>query len=68
MLILWALLFFVIAIVTGIIAFGGVAIAISFFSKFLFLIALVCFLIFLLLIIVQKIKTRPDTKPDDLKE
>lgn len=56
MLILWALLFFVIAIMAAILAFGGVAVAISAFAKFLFYIALFCFLIFVCLILIQKIK------------
>jgi len=58
MLLLWAILFLVIAIVLGISAFGGVAIAISFFTKILFLLAFICFVISLVLIVIEKIKAR----------
>lgn len=58
MLLLWAILFLVIAIVLGISAFGGVAIAVSFFTKILFLLSFICFVISLVLIVIEKIKAR----------
>lgn len=58
MLLLWGLLFLAAAIVTGILAFGGIAIAISFFAKILFFISLVCVLIFVVLMIIERIKAR----------
>jgi uncharacterized membrane protein YtjA (UPF0391 family) len=62
MLILWAMLFLILSIVLGYMAFGGIAVAITFFSKILFFIALVCFLLFLVLIIVGRMKTRAEGK------
>jgi uncharacterized membrane protein YtjA (UPF0391 family) len=58
MLILWAVLFFVLAIVLGFLAFGGVAIAISFFTKLLFLFSLVCFVIAFVLFFVEKMRAK----------
>lgn len=54
MIILWAILFFILAIVLGVLAFGGVAIAISFFTKLLFFFSLVCFLIAFILVMIEK--------------
>lgn len=56
MLLLWAILFFILAIVLGIMAFGGIAVAISFFTKLLFFLAFVCFLISLILMIVERMR------------
>lgn len=58
MILLWAILFLVLAIILGVFAFGGIAIAISFFTKVLFFLSLVCFLISLILIIIEKIQAR----------
>lgn len=58
MLLLWAILFIIIAVVLGVFAFGGIAIAVSFFTKIMFLLSLICFVIALLLIVVEKIKAR----------
>lgn len=57
-LLLWSALFFVVGITLGIIAIGGIAIAISFFTKILFLLSLLCFLVSFTLIIVEKIQAR----------
>lgn len=62
MLILWAVLFLAVAVVTGILAFGGVAIAISFFAKIFFFISLLCLIIFMVLIIFQRIKANSENK------
>jgi uncharacterized membrane protein YtjA (UPF0391 family) len=53
--ILWALLFVCLAIITGILGFSGIVVAITFFSKILFFISLICFFIFIVLIIINKI-------------
>lgn len=58
MLILWAILFFVVALVLGFLAFGGIAIAVSFFTKILFLLSFVCFLISFILVILEKVHSR----------
>jgi uncharacterized membrane protein YtjA (UPF0391 family) len=63
MLILWAILFITLAIILGALAFGGVAIAISFFTKVLFLMSLICFIIALLLLILEKMKTKAESQP-----
>jgi uncharacterized membrane protein YtjA (UPF0391 family) len=55
---LWAVLFFVIGIILGIIAFGGIAVAVSFFTKVLFLIALICILVSFILIIIERIQAK----------
>ncbi|MBI5447273.1 MAG: DUF1328 domain-containing protein [Gammaproteobacteria bacterium] len=55
---LWAILFLVFAIILGILAFGGIAIAISFFTKVLFALSFVCFLVALILIIIEKAQKR----------
>ncbi len=57
-LLLWAALFFVTGVALGIMAIGGIAIAISFFTKVLFILALLCFLIAFSLVIVEKILAR----------
>lgn len=57
-LLLWAALFFIAGVTLGIIAIGGIAIAISFFTKILFVLSLLCFLIAFSLIIVEKIQAR----------
>ena len=62
LLLLWAALFFVLAIILGVIAFGGIAIAISFFTKVLFFFSLLCFLTSFILVIIEKIQSR-DRKP-----
>lgn len=62
MLLLWAILFLAAAIVLGVIAFGGIAIAISFFTKLLFIASFLCFLIALILIIVEKIQAKERKK------
>lgn len=58
MLLLWAILFLVAAIALGIFAFGGIAIAVSFFTKILLILSFICFLIAFVLLIVEKIKLR----------
>lgn len=58
MVLLWAILFLVIAIALGILAFGGIAIAVSFFTKILFLLSFICFLIALILIVIEKIQAK----------
>lgn len=58
MILLLAILFLVIAIILGFLAFGGVAIAMSFFTKVLFFLSLVCFLISLILMIIEKIQKK----------
>jgi len=58
MLLLWAILLIVIAIGLGALAFSGVAIAVSFFTKVLFLLSFVCFLAALVLIVVEKIQKK----------
>lgn len=58
MLLLWAILFIMVAIILGILAFGGVAIAITFFTKILFLLSFICFFIALILIFIEKIKAK----------
>ncbi len=58
MLLLWAILFLVLAIALGALAFGGIAIAVSFFTKVLFFMAFICFLISLILIVIEKIKAK----------
>ena len=56
MILLWAILFLVIAIILFILGFGGVAIAISFMTKVLLMLSLICFLISLVLIVVEKMQ------------
>lgn len=58
MLFLWAILFFIVAMILAFVAFGGVAIAISFFTKVLFFLAFICFLIGIVLIVVERIQTK----------
>ncbi len=58
MLLLWAILFIIAAIALGIFAFVGVAIAVSFFTKILFLLSFICFLIALVLILVEKMQAK----------
>lgn len=58
MLLLWAVLFFVVAIVLGITAFGGIAIAVSFFTKVMFFLSFFCFLIAFILVIVEKMQAK----------
>jgi uncharacterized membrane protein YtjA (UPF0391 family) len=52
MLLLWAIIFLISAIIFGSIAFGGIAIAISFFSKLFLIIALICLAISLALMLM----------------
>lgn len=54
MVLLWAILFLIFAIILGFIAFGGIAIAISFFSKILLILALLCLLISLILMVIER--------------
>lgn len=58
MLIIWSIIFFVTAIVLGVAAFGGIAIAISFFTKVLFFFSFVSFLISFVLIFVEKMQNK----------
>lgn len=58
MLLLWAILFLVIAIILGALAFGGIAIAVSFFTKLLFFMSLICFVISFVLMVIERIHTR----------
>ena len=63
---IWAFLFLAIGLITGFLAFSGVAIAISFFSKILFFISLILFMLFFVLIVLDKIKrsASSEKKPD----
>ncbi len=65
MILLLAILFLVIAIILGFLAFGGVAIAMSFFTKVLFFLSLICFLISLILMIIEKMQKKAN-KPDEI--
>ncbi|MFI4938213.1 MAG: DUF1328 domain-containing protein [Candidatus Berkiellales bacterium] len=58
MLLLWAILFMVIAMGLGFLAFNSIAIAIPFFAKFLFLISLGCLFVSLILIVVVRINIK----------
>lgn len=58
LLLLWSALFFVFGIILGVIAFGGIAVAISFFTKLLFFFSLICFLVSFVLVIIEKIQAR----------
>lgn len=58
MLLVWAILFLILAITIFVLAFGGIAIAITFFTKLLFFIAFVCFLISLGLMLMEKIRNK----------
>jgi uncharacterized membrane protein YtjA (UPF0391 family) len=51
---LWAILFFLISIVAGILAYTGIAVAVTFYAKVFFFIATVSFMIFLILIFLRK--------------
>lgn len=51
---LWAILFFLLAVVTGILGFTGVAVAITFYAKLLFFIATIFFMLFLILVLLNK--------------
>ncbi len=62
MLLLWAILFLVIAIGLGAFALTGIAIAVSFLTKILLLISFVCFVIALVLIIIERIESREHQK------
>jgi uncharacterized membrane protein YtjA (UPF0391 family) len=55
MLLLWAILFLILAITISVLAFGGIAVAVTFFTKLLFFVAFICFLISLILIVIEKI-------------
>lgn len=56
MVLLWAILFLIFAIILGFIAFGGIAIAISFFSKLFLILSLLCLLISLILMVIERYK------------
>ncbi len=58
MILLYAILFLALAIILFILAFGGIAVAISFFTKLLFFLALICVLVSLILIIIEKMQRR----------
>ncbi len=58
MMLLWSIIFFILGIVLGALAFGGIAIAVSFFTKVLFLFSLICFLIAFILLIIEKMQTK----------
>lgn len=58
MTLLWAILFLVVAIALFVMAFGGIAIAITFFTKLLFFLSLMCFIVALILIVIEKIQQR----------
>jgi uncharacterized membrane protein YtjA (UPF0391 family) len=58
MLLLWAILFLILAIALGILAFGGIAVAVTFFTKLLFFLSLICFLISFILIVIEKIQAK----------
>lgn len=51
---MWSLVFLLIAIGAGILAFTGIAIAITFYAKFLFFVSILCFIIFLVLFLIRK--------------
>lgn len=56
MILLWAILFLVISISIYILAYAGIAIALSTFTKFLFFVALIGFLIALILVVIEKMQ------------
>lgn len=60
MLLLWAILFMVLAI--GLFAFGltGIVIAISFFTKITFFLSFICLVASLILMIMEKIKVKEE--------
>jgi len=58
MVILWAILFQALAIILGVLAYGGIVISLSFFTKTLFFLALLCLLIALILLVVEKIQAK----------
>lgn len=58
MLLLWAILFLVAAIVLGVVAFSGIAIAVSFFTKVMFVLSFLCFIVALVLVLVEKIQAK----------
>ncbi len=61
MYLLWAILFLIIAIVLGFFAFGGIAVAVSFLTKVLFLLSFICFLVALVLILMEKMHSKKIT-------
>ena len=58
MILVWAILFLILAITLAAFAFGGIAVAVSFFTKLLFFVAFICFLISLILIVVEKMRRK----------
>lgn len=56
MLILTSILLIIIAIALAFFAFGGIAIAITFFTKILFLLSFLCFLAAVILIFVDRFR------------
>lgn len=67
MLFLWAVVFLIVAIVLALLAFGGIAVAISFFSKMLFLLSFICFLVFIVLMLLERYKLKSNKNERDAK-
>jgi len=65
-LLLWAALFFVCGLALAVLAFGGIAIAVSFFTKILFLLSLLCFVVAFALVLVEKIQVRKSKEEKEI--
>lgn len=57
---IWSLGFLLVAIIAGILAFSGIVVAVTFISKILFAISLLCFLGFLVLHYIRKMQKKAD--------
>lgn len=57
---LWSVIFLLVAIVTGVLAFTGVVVAVTFIAKVLFFISLVCLGIFFILFMLRRMKPKDD--------
>ena len=70
LLLLWAAVLFVLGIIFGIMAFSGIAIAVSVFTQILFLLSLICFLAAFILIIIEKkmVKIEKEELKEEVKE
>jgi len=51
---LWSIIFLLIAIATGVLGFTGVVVAVTFMAKILFFISILCFAIFIILFFIRK--------------
>lgn len=70
LLLLWAAILFMLGIIFGIMAFSGIAIAISVFTQILFLLSLICFLAAFILIVIEKkmVKIEQEELIEEAKE